>query len=189
MGAKTAMLERTTLRPIVFGRRTVVPEAKAQPSKAAAKSNSWQKSVLFCALGFLAGAPFWHLIGFWGYLTGTVQSLQTAERPRVVQEAANVPRASASPARATQPGRKPTAAAVMNNCTALVMDRSTGATLTAACKALAPVLAEATAKPRGDLLAQAWPQASDVADAGRDPSSSPWHITIVDVPAASKRAN
>jgi hypothetical protein len=189
VSAKTAMLERSTLRPIVFGRRTAVPEPKAQPSKAAAKSSSWQKSVVFCVLGFLAGAPFWHLIGFWGYLTGTVPSLQTAERPRAVQEAGNTPRASASPARATQPGRKATVAAVMNNCTALVLDRSTGATLTAACKALAPVLAEGTVKARGDLLAQAWPQASDVADAGRDPSSSPWHITVVDVPAASKRAN
>jgi hypothetical protein len=183
------MLDKATIRPIVFGRRTVVPAAKAKPSKARATSNSWQKSVIFCLLGFLAGAPFWHLIGFWGYVTGTVSGLQTAERPRAVQEAANASRVSTSPARATQPGRKPTTAAVMTHCTALVLDRSTGATLTAACKALAPVLAEGTTKTRGDLLAQAWPQASDVADAGRDPSSSPWHITVVDAPAAPKRAN
>ena len=193
------MLETSNTPPVVFGRRAVVPEAgesAAQDDGAAPPRRKWlrpwQSSVIFCLLGFLAGAPFWHLIGFWGYLTATVPGSQQADKTRSIQEAAapRDVRPAASPARATQPGLKaPPAALVMNNCTALVLDRTTGATLLAACKAQAPILAEGSLKLRGDLLAAAWPQQTDVADTARDGSASPWHITVIDAQGPSGRAN
>ncbi|MEO8650975.1 MAG: hypothetical protein ABI391_01655 [Hyphomicrobiaceae bacterium] len=82
--------------------------------------------------GFLVGAIFWHLIGFWGFL-GTVVlkgpetavSVVTRQQPVfVVRRLAVVP-------------------AILPNCTVLVLDRSTGQTSSVPCPEQLPMLEEA----------------------------------------------
>lgn len=82
--------------------------------------------------GFLVGAIFWHVIGFWGFL-GTVVlkgpetavSVVTRQQPVVVARQQIVE------------------SAILPNCTVLVLDRSTGRTSSVPCPEQLPMLEEA----------------------------------------------
>jgi hypothetical protein len=90
--------------------------------------------------GFLIGAIFWHLIGFWGFLSAvvlkgpeTAVSVVTRQQPVMV---------------ARQEGIQP---ATLPNCTVLVLDRSTGLTSAVPCPEHLPLLEEAR-RGRQDLV-------------------------------------
>ena len=72
--------------------------------------------------GFLIGAAFWHLIGFWGFLSTVVLK---GPEPQV-----SVVARQADPA-------------MLRNCTDLALNRSTGQTYAVPCAEQVPVLQEA----------------------------------------------
>ena len=199
------MLQKMTTPPIPFGRRDVAPIATAVAgpdvsgaTRGGVAAGLWRSSIAWCVLGFVLGAPFWHLIGFWGFLTTTAPIAADADRARATSEAsvaARPNRAATSPLRSAHPGRKGQAHLALAGCTALVLDRASGATLPAGCKANAPALADGVAAVRGDLLAQSWPLPGprtgtrfvDLVDADQD-TTTPWHVTVIDVQAAADRA-
>jgi hypothetical protein len=82
--------------------------------------------------GFLVGAIFWHLIGFWGFLGSvvlngpeTAVSVVTRQQPVVVAR------------------RQAVEPAILPNCTVLALDRSTGRTSSVPCPEHMPMLEEA----------------------------------------------
>jgi hypothetical protein len=82
--------------------------------------------------GFLIGAIFWHLIGFWSFLSAvvlkgpdTTMSVVIRQQPVIV---------------ARQQAVRP---ATLPNCTVLVLDRSTGLTSGVPCPEHVPMLEEA----------------------------------------------
>lgn len=80
--------------------------------------------------GFLIGALFWQIIGFWGVL-GEAMLKDPEQKVSVV-------------ARLVLPARLP-------NCTTLALDRATGRTVSIPCAERMPVLEEAGLKGRSDL--------------------------------------
>jgi hypothetical protein len=196
------MLRRERHRNIEFGRRAEPPPlvrdwdedmdlVEAQPYR---RRSLWASPVLWCCLGFLFGAPFWHLIGYWSYLTGSPAAFMTSKLSRPAGEPAATPAkplaapSTLSPLRTAQPGRKNGPLAQVN-CTALVLDRDSGTVQAAQCKANAPGLAELSGRAKGDLLAQAWPRREEFADAGERAATSPWHITVLESQGGAGPAN
>jgi hypothetical protein len=89
--------------------------------------------------GFLIGAIFWHLIGFWGFLSTVVlKGPETAVSEVVWQQPVMVAR---------QQAIRP---ATLPNCTVLVLNRSTGLTSGVPCPEHVPMLEEAR-RGRQDL--------------------------------------
>ncbi|MBN9277657.1 MAG: hypothetical protein J0I57_08480 [Hyphomicrobium sp.] len=72
--------------------------------------------------GFLIGAMFWHVIGFWGFLSDVVLKGPEPQASVVVNEA-------------------PTA--MLPNCTTLALNRATGMTTSVPCIEQMPLLEEA----------------------------------------------
>jgi hypothetical protein len=88
--------------------------------------------------GFLIGAIFWHLIGFWGFLSTVVlKGPETAVSEVVWQQPVMVARQAIRPA-------------TLPNCTVLVLNRSTGLTSGVPCPEHVPMLEEAR-RGRQDL--------------------------------------
>lgn len=88
--------------------------------------------------GFLIGAIFWHLIGFWGFLSTVVlKGPDTA-----VSVVARQQPILATRQQAIQPATLP-------NCTVLVLDRSTGLTFAVPCPEHMPMLEEARRDRQG----------------------------------------
>jgi len=80
--------------------------------------------------GFLIGAMFWHVIGFWGVLSTVVlKGPETAVSVVVRQQPVDPP--------------LPVVRATLPNCTALALDRSRGQTYSVPCHDHLPQLEEA----------------------------------------------
>ncbi len=99
----------------------------------------------WCTAGFLIGAAFWHVIGFWSFISYVVlggpgpQATFASARPLAVASIDQV-RTSATPATGSRP-----------SCITLALDRATGRTRREPCDATAPPLPHVAASPREDL--------------------------------------
>jgi hypothetical protein len=103
--------------------------------------------LVWCTLGFLAGAAFWHLVGFWSFISYVVLggpepgSEIFSARPAQV---ASADRLAYSPPVA---GKARTGAA----CVTLALDRVRGETRREPCETSAPALPHVPASRREDL--------------------------------------
>lgn len=112
----------------------VVTVSPAAAGLAAHRSGRGGGIVASAALGFLVGAVFWHFVGFWGFVREVLLKGPVPEASRVAQ---------------TGP-----------QCTALVLDRSSGHVRIDTCPSDAPWLTETPGGGRGDLLTAVRPLAA-----------------------------
>lgn len=77
--------------------------------------------------GFVIGAVFWHFIGFWGFIEKVVYNGRTDDASHYVAQTGS-------------------------DCTTLVLDRQSGATVATPCDADMPLLNEHSITARGDFL-------------------------------------
>jgi hypothetical protein len=125
-------------------------------ARAAAKQNVSQRAVpprgariasklAWCTAGFLIGAAFWHLVGFWSFVSYVVLGGPTPQ----VSFASARPLTVASAVQASVPAKP--AIGGRPSCITLALDRSTGKTRPEPCDAAATPLPHVAASPREDL--------------------------------------
>ena len=100
--------------------------------------------VLPAMAGFIAGAVFWHLVGFWGFVDKVVYSKQRTHVDDTQTEAI------ARPAWTTPASAIITSSTAPAGCSALVLDRTTAITRSAPCETGMAAAAPGLAAPRGD---------------------------------------
>jgi hypothetical protein len=107
-------------------------------------------AILWCGVGFLAGAAFWHAVGFWGFVSNVVLTgagevkteLAVAEAPKQVVE------------REAADERLPTIYLVdPARCTALAIDRGLNRTVVRPCPSQGLALRLEPLSSREDLSA------------------------------------
>lgn len=104
--------------------------ADAQDIDEASSAGAWPAWVSQClwgATGFLAGAIFWHAVGFWGFVSDVVLHSRLTESARYVEQ--------------TGP-----------ECTEMVLDRATGHAVPQRCPMDAELLNEGVLADKGDFL-------------------------------------
>jgi len=110
----------------------------------------WVRSASWAVLWFVAGAIFWHFVGFWNFVT---QVVLKGPEPPARREAAAITTGSIGPPE--RPALLKQGTSKVARCSELALDRSTGATRLHTCMA-APLAMRHVAGPgRSDLLATA----------------------------------
>jgi hypothetical protein len=84
----------------------------------------------WCVLGFLAGAVFWHAVGFWDFL-GDMTSMRPAQKVVIGRLAPD-----RDPEASYEKQAHAAGAAMPQNCTTLLRDAATGLTLAQPCVAV-----------------------------------------------------
>ncbi len=128
-------------------------------SEPTATRRSARSAIVFCLIGFLAGITFWHVIGFWGFITEVVlsgpskagtKSAQTTNAPSaqqnktddlqfgIVTGSINKATTPDHATTTTKPAAPTTTAELSNqkralNCSDVALDRETGAIETNPC--------------------------------------------------------
>lgn len=142
------------------------PPSTAPPHAAGAPAGARKlaQSVKSLALGFVAGVAFWHLIGFWSFISQ--MAFNSDPSSRRVAELVDTPPATAeessvaAPAPATKgsgpskpdgAGEKVVLGAFDANCSSLVLDRKAGTVAAAPCLPSRLVLVDAGTRARQDL--------------------------------------
>ncbi len=93
----------------------------ARPSALIARRRAYRTALLWSAAGFLAGAAFWHAIGFWRFISDVV--FDAPPRPATMAAVAPPSQVSLPTIYLVDP----------NTCTALMLDRKTNSTATQRC--------------------------------------------------------
>jgi hypothetical protein len=119
------------------------------------------QSLKSLVIGFLAGIAFWHLIGFWSFVAeiafnhdpGSRRAAELVEAPAgsIAPAAANGRAATAADGDRVARSVGPSAGGFDANCSALVLDRTSGAVQVAPCTPSRLVLVDAGARGRQDL--------------------------------------
>jgi hypothetical protein len=101
------------------------------------RGGSVLSAAAWAVLGFLSGAVFWHMVGFWGFLSEVVLRADVEERGRIEEPrpAGEVRGAGVSPLRAVAPGRRSVAPAEVANCSAAGISRGSGIATVESCRA------------------------------------------------------
>ncbi len=90
--------------------------------------------LLWCALGFLSGAIFWHVVGFWGFVSTAVFEGDKA-RPQIAAGTTPLETGSIDTRKAAATAAKTSPVKSVLACAALTLDRSSGQTSMSACSA------------------------------------------------------
>src|SRR5262245_1448017 len=129
----------------------VSPRAGAKAELRASGSIGIAARIAWCTAGFLAGAAFWHFVGFWSFISAVVlggpdpeRELFTA-RPLPVVSTHVGPNGIASAPPVTGKARTGSA------CIALALDRASGETRRVPCETAAPALPHVPTAGREDL--------------------------------------
>lgn len=117
------------------------PTTAGEPSR----THSVGTALLWGGAGFIVGAVFWHLIGFWDFMTAVILGHPESRR----QDAASTwsTQVIAQPI----PGRTPRRPAAVSSCSTITMDRVNGAATAKPCPAIVPT-APATVAEKADRL-------------------------------------
>lgn len=139
------------------------PTAPPNAGGARAGGRTLAQNLKSLAIGFVAGVAFWHLIGFWSFLSQMAfnpdpdarRSAELVETPPTATEA-QPPAARTPAARRAKPGNpdgagKAVLGAFDANCSALVLDRKAGTVAAAPCLPSRLVLVDAGMRGRQDL--------------------------------------
>jgi hypothetical protein len=120
------------------------------------------RAALWGSLGFMAGMVVWHFVGFWWFVAGVVlnsgpapeaarETARMAAAPATQTETQQTPPASTAPLTTGSIGTFNTAGnAAGRLCVALVIDRTSGQTVSAPCAAETSPLRDAGRRRRGD---------------------------------------
>mgnify|MGYP001210713177 CR=1 FL=1 len=135
-----------------------VREPTPQAAPAAAPGRS-ARPAWWAVGGFLAGIVFWHLVGFWSFVSEIVfnqdeaASRFAAIEPLVLPPPSQPRQAAAARGAATPAGGDAGSApaALSANCSALILDRNTGAVRLGPCRPSAQRLVDAGLRGRQDL--------------------------------------
>jgi hypothetical protein len=131
---------KTTNDPFERQARGGFAASRVAASRAATASRkAWLGSLTFAVLGFLVGAGFWHVVGFWGFVSDVVLRLPPAE-----ERLAFAPYVSAAgPDAGREIGAPPQQGPIivtppvldrpLEGCANLVLDRTTGHTHLGVC--------------------------------------------------------
>jgi hypothetical protein len=101
----------------------------------------------WCTAGFLAGAAFWHFVGFWGFISAVVLGGPDPERELFSARPISIVSPKGSDLAPTLAGK----ARVGSACVALALDRVSGQTRRVPCESQAPVLPHVPTAGREDL--------------------------------------
>lgn len=140
------------------------PQAEPQQAVAGRENGrGWAKNLKSLATGFIAGVAFWHLIGFWSFISQmafnpdpvarrSAELVETpADRSEEMSAASRAPATKpANPSKPVGP-EKAMAGAFDANCSALVLDRKARTVAAAPCLPSRLVLVDAGARGRQDL--------------------------------------
>ncbi len=114
--------------------RSSEPDAPGGGARASAPSLEVRQSLVWGISGFVIGAAFWHVVGFWGFIERIVYSGHPDDGVRYV----------------AQSGLE---------CTELVLDRGSRRVASGICPLEAPLLDERSESARGDFLGPRTPLA------------------------------
>ncbi len=103
----------------------------ASPDGGAFGSSLLASGPLWAVAGFLCGAIFWHMVGFWSFVGGLVAHGPSAEQ------------------------RLEAALLAGTNCVTLALDRQSGATHSEPCPAMVAALPDSRRNYRGSLTIEA----------------------------------
>ena len=181
--ALVAALDAADASARTSGGRTIW-QSPANAVAARPRQRRWH-SLASGLVGFAVGALFWHMIGFWGFVTTVVLKGPIDDRVRTAAEpplpvVSRELRPSLSWSRA--PARSPKAPQLVQvmpeSCSSLHLDRTVGTTSLIECVATDRPLPEGSAGARGDFLAIAKSATGDIAPGA---SASPdWRLTVID---------
>jgi hypothetical protein len=105
------------------------PPAPEAPTMTRAE-RAWQSArslpAAWCAVGFLAGAIFWHLVGFWGFVSDAVFRGGVSNTSEI---------AAAEPGTTQKTTRRLVVSTKQASCAMLALDRITGETTAGPCPA------------------------------------------------------
>ena len=116
------------------------------PAPVAEVRRGQRNGIVWGALGFCAGAIFWHAVGFWGFVSDAVLAgASDTELVRVADARAQL-----------QPGESPTIHLIdPRKCTALELDRGTNRTAVRPCPSDGLSLRLEPGRTRADMAALA----------------------------------
>lgn len=135
--------------PVTQPRRAAKPRPAGSGAPTTARTPSRTHSVgtalLWGGAGFIVGAVFWHLIGFWDFMTAVILGHPESRR----QDAASAwsTQVIAQPI----PGRTTRRPPPTSSCSTIAMDRANGSTMAKPCPAIIPT-APATVAEKADRL-------------------------------------
>jgi len=107
-------------------RKARIVSTRLQPASQAVQAKAGRRlraAVVSCGLGFVAGAVFWHFVGFWSYLSEQILD-------RTLGANAAFALAAPKPTAADQPA---IVVVDTNRCTMLTLDRRSNSTLAQPC--------------------------------------------------------
>jgi hypothetical protein len=117
-------------RPAPSGARSVGATVADSPEGGAPAKSSRRNTLAWGVLGFLMGAVFWHVVGFWDFLGGVVYKRQ--QDATVIERVLTMTFAEAEEDRPLAE-RERQARMAAQNCTTLVLDRVSGTTVSRPC--------------------------------------------------------
>jgi hypothetical protein len=105
---------------IVSTRSQPAQQPKAGPTKA---RRLLRMAAVWCGLGFVSGAAFWHFVGFWSFLSEEILDRTLSATPA----------AAAIASQPAGPDQPPIVVVDTNRCTMLTLDRRTNYTRALPC--------------------------------------------------------
>ena len=171
--------------PVALTARASRPQApRPAPRAATRRSDSPFAPLIYGGLGFVTGAVFWHMIGFWGFVE---QALRGPDGPRVRVEQVQLPAPAASPAVVAQPAWRLRAAPLaVADCSMFAKPRE-GAAPAMPCPINAAALPEGGNGERGDPLAAGRPASATVRRAPQpSPPSATWMLSVTNAGPAPR---
>lgn len=124
----------------------------------------WRNALAPAALGFVAGALFWHFVGFWAFVS---EIIFKGPAPAQRVQGAQITTGSISPAERL--ARLTERSGIDPHCTALQLDRRSGATRISLCTPprLSLPYVEVSRKTDRSVIPPRGPLAGDVPDVAR----------------------
>ncbi len=127
---------------------TARPAKPAPPRAAGNRASGFGSAVLWGGSGFVVGAMFWHVIGFWDFMSHVVLGAPESRRSQAEASGwATQVITTPTPGRTTT--KRTTVAA---NCTTMAIDRTRGVTASKPCPNILPTVPAAVAA-KADRLA------------------------------------